>query len=97
MASGLVRDGMGLGGLGDGDGAAEGLELADVVADFALLVDAAGVVAAAEVVVAGGGVGEQVPVALCRPSLGAGCVADFAWVSAGPAGWPAGPAGVMAC
>src|SRR5512142_1812860 len=49
------------GGLGEGDGVAEGFELADVVAGLAVVVDAAGVVAGAEVVVAGGGVGEQVP------------------------------------
>lgn len=47
------------GGLGEGDGEAEGLELPDVVAGF--LVGAAGVVAGAEVVVAGGRVSEQVP------------------------------------
>src|SRR5579859_2262295 len=47
--------------LGEGDGVAEGFELADVVAGLALLVDAAGVVTGAEVVVAGGGIGEQVP------------------------------------
>src|SRR5512142_2921408 len=49
------------GGLGEGDGVAEGFELADVVAGLAVLVDPAGAVAGAEVVVAGGGVGEQVP------------------------------------
>src|SRR5215469_7565576 len=47
--------------LGEGDGVAEGFELADVVAHLAVLVDPAGVIAGAEVVVAGGGVIEQVP------------------------------------
>jgi hypothetical protein len=37
------------------------LELPDVAVDVAPLVEAAGVVAGTEVVVAGGGVGEQVP------------------------------------
>ena len=46
---------------GEGDGVAECFELADEVAGFLVGVDAAGVVAGAEVVVAGGGVGEQVP------------------------------------
>jgi hypothetical protein len=48
-------------GLGEGDGVAEGLELADVAAGFLVFVGAAGVVTGAEVVIAGGGVGEQVP------------------------------------
>jgi hypothetical protein len=47
--------------LGEGDGVPECFELADVVAGLALGVDAAGVVAGAEVVVAGSGVGQQVP------------------------------------
>jgi len=47
--------------LGEGDGVAEGFELADVVAHLAVLVHPAGVIAGAEVVVAGGGVIEQVP------------------------------------
>jgi papain fold toxin 1 (glutamine deamidase) of polymorphic toxin system len=46
---------------GDGDGESECLQLPDVVAGFAVGVDAAGVVAGAEFVVAGGGFGEQVP------------------------------------
>src|SRR6266568_1559319 len=46
---------------GEGDGVAEGFELADVVAGGAVFADALVVVAGAEVVVAGGGVGEQVP------------------------------------
>ena len=50
-----------LGGGGEGDGEPEGFELADVVTGFAAGIGAAGVVAGAEVVVAGGGVGEQVP------------------------------------
>src|SRR6266511_282507 len=49
------------GGRGRGDGVAQRLELADVVAGLAVLVDAVGVVVGAEVVEAGGGVGEQVP------------------------------------
>ena len=44
-----------------GDGLAEGFELADEVADLASLVDAGGVVVGAEFVEAFGGVGEQVP------------------------------------
>src|SRR5262252_8037094 len=52
---------VGLGGLGDGDGVAEGLELADVIAGLAVLVGSGLVVAGSEVVVAGGGVVEQVP------------------------------------
>src|SRR6266511_302050 len=55
----VVRGGSGCG--GEGDGEAEGFQLADVVAGLAGRVDAAGVVAGAQVVVAGGGVGEQVP------------------------------------
>jgi IS30 family transposase len=50
-----------LGGLGDGDGVAEGFELADVIAGLAALVGSGLVVAGSEVVVAGGGVVEQVP------------------------------------
>src|SRR6266705_116475 len=49
------------GGRGQGDVVAERLELADVVAGLAVVVDAAGVVVGAEVVEAGGGVGQQVP------------------------------------
>src|ERR1022692_5098517 len=49
------------GGLGDGDGETEGFELADVIAGLAVLVSAAGVVAGAQLVVPGGGIGEQVP------------------------------------
>ena len=45
----------------EGDGVAEGLQLADVVADCLFGVDAVGVVVDAEVVEACGGVGEQVP------------------------------------
>ena len=52
---------MGLGGLGDGDVVAEGLDLADVVADLPVFVGAGLVVAGAEVGEPGGGVGEQVP------------------------------------
>ena len=47
--------------MGEGDCVAECFELADVVAGLAFGVGAAGVVAGAEVVVAGGGVGQQVP------------------------------------
>ena len=56
--------GCGVGGSGgglEGDGVAEGFELADVVALAAFGVDAGGVVAGSEVVEAGVGVGEQVP------------------------------------
>src|SRR5436309_3815082 len=49
------------GGGSERDGVAEGFELADVGAGLAVFVDPAGVVASAEVVVAGGAVGEQVP------------------------------------
>jgi hypothetical protein len=49
------------GGLGEGDGVAEGFELADVAADFPAGVGAAGVAAGTEVVVAGGAVGKEVP------------------------------------
>src|SRR5215469_13169528 len=52
---------MGLGGLGDGDVEAEGLDLPDVVAELVAGIGAGLVVAVAEVGVAGGGVGEQVP------------------------------------
>ena len=45
---------------GRGDGVAEGFELADQVADLALLIDVGVVPAGAEVVEAGGAVGEQV-------------------------------------
>jgi hypothetical protein len=45
---------------GEGDGQAESLELADVVADLALSVDVGVVVAGSEVVEPGFGVGEQV-------------------------------------
>src|SRR6266536_187390 len=54
------------GGLGEGDRVAEGFELADVVAGLAVLVGPAGVVAGAEVGVAGGGIGEVDPRARCR-------------------------------
>jgi hypothetical protein len=47
------------GNLGEDDGVAEGFQLADVVAHLAVLVDPAGVVAGAEVVVAGGAAGQQ--------------------------------------
>jgi hypothetical protein len=47
--------------VGEGDGVAEGFELPDVAAGLAVFVGAAGVVAGAEVAVAGGGVYEQVP------------------------------------
>ena len=50
-----------LGGGFEGDAVAEGVELADVVADLAVDVDAVEVVVAAEVVEAGGGIGEEVP------------------------------------
>ncbi len=46
---------------GDGDGEAEGFQAADVVADLLVPVDVAGVPVRAEVAVAGGGVGQQVP------------------------------------
>jgi hypothetical protein len=49
------------GGRGQGDAVAQRLELANVVAGLAVLVDAAAVVVRAEVVEAGGGVGQQVP------------------------------------
>src|SRR5918994_1527464 len=49
------------GGRGQGDDEAERLELADVVAGLAVLVDAVAVEVGAEVVEAGGGVGEQLP------------------------------------
>ena len=51
----------GSGGWGEGDGVPECFQLPDVVAGLAAGVGAAGVVAGAEVVVADGGVGEQVP------------------------------------
>jgi hypothetical protein len=44
-----------------GDGVAHGLELADVVVDLRVLVGAVGVVVGAQVMEAGGGIGEQVP------------------------------------
>ena len=59
--------GRGLGGVlggGDGDGQAEGLELADVAADLALGADPLVVVAGAEISEPGGGVGG------CRPGRG---------------------------
>ena len=62
MAPGLVRGCIGLGGLGQGDVEAEGLDLADVVAELAVSVEAGQMVAGAEVGEPGGGVGEQVPV-----------------------------------
>src|SRR4029453_12652313 len=46
---------------GEGDGEPQGVQLPDVVAGLLVLVDAAGVVAGAQVVVAGGGVGQQMP------------------------------------
>jgi putative restriction endonuclease len=56
--SGLVRDGMGyLRGLGEGDVEAERLDLADVVTELAVGVEAGLVVAVAQVGVPGGGVG----------------------------------------
>src|SRR6266496_1293660 len=61
MAAGLTWGRYGSGGRGDGDGQAERLELADVVADLLVLVGAAGVVVGAEVGIAGLRVVEQVP------------------------------------
>src|SRR5690242_7552169 len=61
---GAVRFGprlCGSGCLDQGDGVAEGFELADVAACLALGVGAAGVVGGAELAEVGGGVGEQVP------------------------------------
>jgi hypothetical protein len=58
--SGLVRA-VWLCGLGNGDGEAEGLELADVVAELAVGVEVVLVVAGAQVDEPGCGVGEQVP------------------------------------
>lgn len=49
------------GGWFEGDGVAEGFQPADVAALAVFGVDAGGVVAGAQVVEAGGGVGEQVP------------------------------------
>ena len=49
------------GGRGQGDGEPKCLKLADVGAGLAVGVDAAGVEVTAEVVIASGGVGEQVP------------------------------------
>src|SRR5215471_8159616 len=49
------------GGRGEGDGVAEGFELADVAAGLAVLVDSAGVPGGAEGTEPGGAVGEQVP------------------------------------
>src|SRR6266508_2118253 len=51
----------GLCGGGEGDVVAERFDLADVVADLALLVDAAGVVVRAEIAERGAGVGQQMP------------------------------------
>lgn len=45
----------------EGDGVAEGLQLADVVADLLVLVETIGVVVGAQVLEAGGGVGQQMP------------------------------------
>src|SRR6266508_1231822 len=61
LCCGMWVCGSGSGGRGEGDGEPEGFQLADVVAGLLGFVDAAGVVAGAKVVVAGGGVGEQVP------------------------------------
>jgi len=60
-AIGPGRGGYGSGRRSDGDGQAERLELADVVADLLVLVGAAGVVVGAEVGIAGLRVVEQVP------------------------------------
>ena len=57
----LCRCGIGSGGGLEGDAVAHAPQLGDVVAGSAFGVDAAGVVVGAEVVEAGGGVGEQVP------------------------------------
>src|SRR4029453_12075913 len=46
---------------GEGDGEPQGVQLPGGVAGLLVLVDAAGVVAGARVVVAGGGVGQQMP------------------------------------
>ena len=59
--SGLVRGGMGLSGLGEGDGEAECLDLPDVVAELAVGFSVSLVVAGAEVGEPGGRVSEQVP------------------------------------
>ena len=67
-AAGLVSGVWGLGGGGgDSDVEAEGLELAEVGADLAVAVGLALLPSGAEVVVAGGGVVQEVPVALCPP------------------------------
>src|SRR5260370_12633801 len=80
----------GLRGLGQGDLEAEGLDLADVVTDLTVGVGAGLVVAVAEIGVAGGRVGQQVPVALCRPSRRGKALGGF------PGGAPPAPAGLPA-
>ena len=60
-AAGLVSGFRVLGGRGDGDVEAEGLELAEVGADLAVAVGLAIVPAGAEVAEPGAGVGQQVP------------------------------------
>ena len=57
----MILAGCWSGGLGEGDGEAEFLEVADVSAYFPAGAGTAGVVAGAEVAVAGGGTGEEVP------------------------------------
>jgi hypothetical protein len=51
----------GSGGLGEGDGEAERLELADLASGLADFVDAAGVIADAELMEGGCGIRQQVP------------------------------------
>src|SRR6266496_3313760 len=93
---GLVRSGRygvrlcGSGGVfvvGDGDGQAEGLQAAEVVADLLVPVDMGGVPVRAEVAVAGGGVGEQVPDD-DHDGAGDGDLGDGPAAAAGDAGIP---------
>lgn len=60
--NGPGQDGMGLDGLGGGDGEAKCLDLPDVVAQLAVSVESGLVAAGDEVGEPGGGVGEPVPV-----------------------------------
>jgi len=59
---------MGLGVLDEGDGKSERLDLPDVIAELAVFAGAVLVIGVAGSGEPGGGLGRQVPVALCRPS-----------------------------
>jgi hypothetical protein len=74
LATAVGQDLSGSGGGLEGDLIAKGFELADVVAHTVSGVDAGGVVAGAEVVELGSGVGYQVPVGCQKSARPMSCI-----------------------